>query len=176
MKKQLVKILAVVAILFSGVTMMFAQEIQIPFTEKKYKSDENFFRASSYGKSPDMSMAQGIALTNAKKVLAGLIETKVQSVIQIYTVQAEVNDKVDFGRITNEMIKNTVNQVLNDVHVMDEKAIRNGNLIEYYMVLEIQKKKVEEKIESAITMEGVQLEREKFEQVFEEEMKKYENE
>ena len=50
MKNQIVKIAAVVAILFGGIASLTAQEIQIPFTEKKYKSDENYFRASSYGK------------------------------------------------------------------------------------------------------------------------------
>ena len=73
------------------------------------------------------------------------------------------------------MIKNVINQVLNDIHVMDEIAIRNGNIIEYYMVLEIPKKKIEEKMEFAITEEGFQLEKDKFEQIFEEEMSKYEN-
>ena len=69
MKNQIVKIAAIVAILFSGIASLTAQEIQIPFTEKKYKSDENFFRASSYGKSPDMAFAQSAALANTKKVL-----------------------------------------------------------------------------------------------------------
>ena len=73
------------------------------------------------------------------------------------------------------MIKNVINQVLNDIHVMDEIAIRNGNIIEYYMVLEIPKKKIEEKMELAITEEEFQLEKDKFEQIFEEEMSKYEN-
>ena len=73
------------------------------------------------------------------------------------------------------MIKNVINQVLNDIHVMDEIAIRNGNIIEYYMVLEIPKKRIEEKMELAITEEGFQLEKDKFEQIFEEEMSKYEN-
>ena len=73
------------------------------------------------------------------------------------------------------MIKNLINQVLNDIHVMDEIAIRNGNIIEYYMVLEIPKKKIEEKMELAITEEEFQLEKDKFEQIFEEEMSKYEN-
>lgn len=175
MKKQIVKIAAIVAILFGGIASLTAQEIQIPFTEKKYKSDENYFRASSYGKSPDMTMAQSSALTNTKKVLAGLIETKVQSVIQIYTLQTESNTDVDFARETSELIKNTINQVLNDIHIMDEKAIRNGNVIEYYMVLEVPKKKVEEKMEFAITKEGFQLEKDKFEQIFDEEMSKYGN-
>ena len=73
------------------------------------------------------------------------------------------------------MIKNVINQVLNDIHVMDEIAIRNDNIIEYYMVLEIPKKRIEEKMELAITEEGFQLEKDKFEQIFEEEMSKYEN-
>ena len=175
MKNQIVKIAAVVAILFGGIANLTAQEIQIPFTEKKYKSDENYFRTSSYGKSPDMAFAQSAALANTKKVLAGLIETKVQSVMKIYTLQTETNSDVDFARETSEMIKNVVNQVLNDIHIMDEKAIRNGNIIEYYMVLEVPKKKVEEAMELAITKEGFQLEKEKFEQAFDEEMSKYGN-
>lgn len=175
MKNYIVKIVAIVAILLGSIASLTAQEIQIPFTEKKYKSDENYFRASSYGKSPDMAMAQSMALTNTKKVLAGLIESKVQSVMQIYTLQVESNTDVDFARETKELIKNVINQVLNDIHVMDEIAIRNGNIIEYYMVLEIPKKKIEEKMELAITEEGFQLEKDKFEQIFEEEMSKYEN-
>ena len=122
-----------------------------------------------------MAMAQSMALTNTKKVLAGLIESKVQSVMQIYTLQVESNTDVDFARETSELIKNVINQVLNDIHVMDEIAIRNGNIIEYYMVLEIPKKKIEEKMELAITEEEFQLEKDKFEQIFEEEMSKYEN-
>ena len=122
-----------------------------------------------------MAMAQSMALTNTKKVLAGLIESKVQSVMQIYTFQVESNTDVDFARETKELIKNVINQVLNDIHVMDEIAIRNGNIIEYYMVLEIPKKRIEEKMELAITEEGFQLEKDKFEQIFEEEMSKYEN-
>lgn len=175
MKNQIVKIIAIAAILFGGIASLTAQEIEIPFQDKKYKSDENYFRAMSYGKSPDMAVAQSTALANTKKVLAGMIETKVQSVMEIYTLQTESNSDVDFGRVTNELIRNVVNQVLNDIHVMDEKAVRSGNVIEYYMVLEVPKKKVEEKMELAITKEGFQLEREKFEQVFDEEMSKYEN-
>lgn len=57
MKNQIVKIIAIAAILFGGIASLTAQEIEIPFQDKKYKSDENYFRAMSYGKSPDMAMA-----------------------------------------------------------------------------------------------------------------------
>ena len=174
--KKIMRIVAIAAILVSGITTLTAQEIEIPFQDKKYKSDENYFRAMSYGKSPDLTMAQGTALTQTKKVLAGLIETKVQSVMEIYTLQIETNSDVDFGRATNEIIRNVVNQTLNDIHILGEKAVRNGNIIEYYMVLEVPKKKVEEKMETAITKEGLLLEKEKFEKVFEEEISKYDNE
>ena len=175
MRKQIMKIMAVAFAICGFVTMLSAQEIEIPFMDKKYKSDENFFRAVAYGKSPDMAMAKSLAMANGKKELAGYIETTIQSVLQSYTLQTELNNEMDFGRETSEELKSVVKQVLTNINTMAEKPIRSGNVIEYYVVVEVAKQKVVEKMETMLDKDGFELEKEKFEKVFDEEMRKYEN-
>ena len=49
-----------------------AQEVSIPFSDGKYKSDKDFFRTKQVGKSPDLATAKKIALQNVKAEIASL--------------------------------------------------------------------------------------------------------
>lgn len=185
MKKSILFIATLIIVV--GINASFAQEINLPFTESKYKSDENYFREKASGKSPDMSIAKSKAVTSAKKTIAGLIQPLVDNVVDKYTIQLNVDEQSSFGEVFQEQTRVAVSQTLKNINIMDEKAMKDGNLIVYWVVIEVPKDKLVENIEQTVennlnssTENGVssenkdklELDKEKFEKIFNEEMQK----
>ena len=73
-----------------------AEEISLPFSEGKYKSDKESFRARQSGKSPDLGTSKKIALQNAKSELAANIKSVFKNVTSQYTYQRSVGDAQEY--------------------------------------------------------------------------------
>lgn len=178
MKKQIMKVMVVVAILFSGVTAAFAQEVELYFTGSKYQSDETCFRATSTGQSPDLAKAQTIAIANTKGVLAGLIETKVQDVYKEYFRQCSTCATGKNGQYATadkiyNMKNQVVNQVLSNMRIIGEKAVQEGGVYRYYVAMEIPVPTVKEAMEKIITDQGFMLDEKAMEQVMQDQINNY---
>lgn len=153
-----------------------AREIAVPFSESKYKSDKDFFRASQSGKSPDLATSKKIAVQNAKAELAGNIKAHVKRVTEQYTNQRTIGNKHDFENKFEELSREVVDQTLIDVRVVEEKIFKEQDGgYSYWTVIEVAKQSILDGVNNKILKnEKLQLDydKNKFEDVFNSEMEK----
>ena len=153
-----------------------AVEISVPFSESKYKTDKDFFRAKQMGKSQDLATSKKIALQNAKSELAGNIKAVIKRVTDQYTNQRTVGDKQDFENKFEELAREVVDQTLTDVRVIDEKIFKETDgKFSYWVAIETSKQSILDGVEAKISKnEKLQLDydKKKFEDVFNSEMEK----
>lgn len=153
-----------------------AQEITVPFSESKYKSDKDYFRAKQMGKSPDLATSRKIALQNSKAELAGNIKALVKRVTDQYTNQRTIGNKQDFENKFEELSREVVDQTLNDVKLIDEKIFKEEDgSYSYWAAIEVSKQTILDGVSNKISKnEKLQLDydKKKFEDVFNSEMEK----
>jgi len=153
-----------------------AVEISVPFSEAKYYSDKENFRAKSSGSSPDLQTAKKIALQNAKSEMAGLIQTTIKKVTDQYTSQRTVGNQVDFNNKFEELAREVTNQELVDVKVLGEKLFKEtNNSYTYWIAIEANKQAVLTGIEKGIANNKKieqDYDKKKFEEIFNAEMEK----
>lgn len=157
-----------------------AKEITLPFMEEKYQSDAEYFRSRNNGKSPDLSTAKKIALMNAKNEMAGSIQSLIKAVSDQYTNQYTVGDKMDFENKFEELSRLVVNQKLNDVRTIGEKVFKESDgKYTYWIAIEMPKDAMKTAISGNISANEklqVDFDKHQFEKIFDEEMKKFEEE
>ncbi|MDR1725865.1 MAG: hypothetical protein LBR28_05715 [Bacteroidales bacterium] len=154
-------------------------EVAVPFAEKQYRTDKEFFRASQVGKSSDLATAKKIALANAKAELGGNIQSVIKAVTENYTNQRSVGDRQEYENQFEENARAVVIQTLNDVKIIGERAFKEKDgSITYYIAIEMSKDAVINAVSGKISNDAkLQLEFDKyrFKKVFDEEMEKFEN-
>ena len=153
-----------------------AVEISVPFSDSKYKTDKDFFRAKNIGKSIDLATSKKIALQNAKSELAGNIQSIMKAVTDQYTNSSKVEDKENFENKFEELSRDVVNQTLSDVRIMDEKIFKETDgKYSYWVVIETSKQSILEAVSAKVSKnEKLQLDydKKKFEEIFNSEMEK----
>jgi hypothetical protein len=154
-------------------------EIEVPLSGKEYRSDKDHFRASQSGISPDLATAKKIALSNAKAELAGNIQSTVKAVTESYTNQRSVAEKQEFENKFEENARLVVNQSLNDVKIIGDKVFKEkSGKYTYYVAIEMNKAAIENNIADRISKDSklqLDFDKHQFQKVFDEEMKKFEN-
>jgi hypothetical protein len=157
-----------------------SEEVSIPFSDNKYKSDKDYFRTKQVGKSPDLATSKKIALQNVKAELAGNIKSVVKKVTEQYTNQRTVGNKQEFENKFEELSREVVDQSLTNIRQVDEKVFKEmDGSFTYWVVLEIPKQSVLDEVNSKISKnEKLQLDydKQKFETVFNSEMEKFSKE
>jgi hypothetical protein len=153
-----------------------AVEISVPFSSKEYRTDENFFRAKQYGKSPDLATAKKIAFQNAKSEMAGNIQAMIKRVTDQYTNQRTVGNAQEFENKFEELAREVVNMQLSNVREIGEKIFKEPDgSFTYWIAIEASKKEVFEKIDQKISNDAklkLDYDKMKFQQIFDQEMKK----
>lgn len=155
-------------------------EITLPFSEKEYLSDKDNLRAKNMGKSPDLSTAKKIALMNAKSELASNIQSKIKKVTDNYTNQRTVGDRQDFENKFEDLAREVASQTLTDVKVIGEKVFKeNDGSYTYWTVIEVGKQSILDGINKGVSKNAklqLDYDKKKFEDTFNDEMNKLENE
>lgn len=155
------------------------EEIIIPCADKG-KSDAEFFRASSVGKSTDMAVSKDKALLVTKQRLAGLIGSKIKSVTERYVNEMDAGGATEFSQTFESMTRDVVNQQLADIAVTCEKTFEaEGGGYETFIALEVSKDVIYNGIDKGISKDKkleVMYDKEKFRQKFDEEMSKLDSE
>lgn len=157
-----------------------AVSVNVPFSEGKYKSDNNYFRAKQSGISPDLATAKKVAIINAKAELGGIVNSTIKSVTDQYTNQRTVGSEQELEIKFEELAREVVNESVADVRIMDEKVFKEtNNTYTYWVAIEMSKDAVLESLANKISNdEKLQLDYDKmkFEQIFNSEMEKLKNE
>jgi hypothetical protein len=153
-----------------------AVEISVPFSSKEYRSDENNFRAKQVGKSPDISTAKKIAFQNAKSEMAGNINSVVKRVTDQYTNQRTVGNTQEFENKFEELAREVVNLEMSNVKEIGEKIYKEPDGgYSYWIAIEADKKEVFDKLDARISSDAklkLDYDKQKFQQIFDSEMKK----
>jgi hypothetical protein len=154
-------------------------EINVPFSENKYKTDKNFFRAVQSGTSPDMATAKKIALVNAKSELASSIQTTIKVVTDNYTNQRSIANKQDFENKFEELSRQVTNQMLTNVVIMDEKMLKDENgKHTSWIAIEMSKDEVLSNLTDQVSTEKklqIDFDKYQYEKIFNQEMEKFNN-
>jgi hypothetical protein len=153
-----------------------AVEISVPFSEAKFYSDKENFRAKSSGSSPDLQTSKKIALQNAKSEMAGLIQTTIKKVTDQYTKQVTIGNQTEFNNKFEELAREVTNQELVDVKVLGEKLFKEpNNSYTYWIAIEANKQAVLNGIDKGIANNKKieqDYDKKKFEEIFNAEMDK----
>ncbi len=151
------------------------KEVNIP-CQKEGLSDASHFRASSSAKSKDMNNAKDKAIISAKQMLASLISSTIVSVTDNYISSTSSNNefKQSFESITRE----TVNQQINRVSITCQQVNKTKDgFYEAFVAVEMPKTMLIDAISSEIEQNEklrVDFDKNKFMQVFDNEMQKLE--
>ncbi len=153
-----------------------AVEISVPFSSKEYRSDENYFRAKQVGKSPDLATAKKIAFQNARAEMAANIQATVKRVTDQYTNQRSVGNTQEYENKFEELTREVVNMQMSNVKEIGEKIFKEpDNSYSYWIAIEAGKKEVFEKLDAKISNDAklkLDYDKQKFQQIFDAEMKK----
>jgi len=155
-------------------------EITLPFSSKEYRSDENYYRAKNVGKSPDLATSKKIAMQNATNELADAIQTMIKKVTDQYTNQRTVGKDQEFENKFEELARQVTSQTMNNIRVKDEKTFMEPDgKYTYWVAVEADKKEVFKNMDTRISGDSklkLDYDKQKFQNIFDEEMKKLANE
>ncbi len=151
------------------------KEIIIP-CQKDGKSDEENYRADASASSVNMQASREKALLAAKQRLASLIKSKIKSVTDRYMNETEVADRSSFEQKFENMTREVVNQTLVDTKVTCEKTgTIDGGKYQTFIALEVSKTAIRDGISNNLSNKDkvqVDYDKKKFEEIYNEEMKK----
>jgi len=151
----------------------------IPCDEFK-TSTETAFRATQSQKSSDLSLSREKALVIGKQRLAGLIETKIKSVTDRYVDEYQTTNALEMKGKFNNLTREVINQQLNDVRIICEKTAKEKDgTYTTYIAVEMSKDAVKDAMAKSISDKSkiqIDYDKMKFEQIYNEEMKKLEDE
>ncbi|MBN2668022.1 MAG: hypothetical protein JXR60_02235 [Bacteroidales bacterium] len=155
------------------------KEIVIP-CQNEGKSDEEFYRADASATSATLQVSREKALLAAKQRLASLINAKIKSVTDRYVNETEVADRSNFEQKFENLTREVVNQNLVDVRVACEKAgTIDGGKYQTFIAVEASKSAIRDGISNNLSNKDkiqVDYDKKKFEEIYNEEMKKLEEE
>lgn len=169
--KTTLSVLFVFSVFWGYAQKTKSEEIKIPFEDKQYKSNPTHFRARQSGLSPKQDIAKKIALVNAKAELANNIESTLKSVTEIYNQQVQIGEKIDINSNYEEVIREVSKQTLSNVKLIGEKSFidQNTKLYTTWVVIEVAAESIIEKLNEP--QQQLKIDKERFEKLFEEEMK-----
>ena len=156
-----------------------SERLTIPFSTSQYRSDANHFRAVNMGTSVDYAMARRIALQNARTELAAGIASTLRAVTAQYADQRQVSNRQEFQTRLEEESRNVVNQMLNDVRVIGDETFREPDgRMTVWVAIEMSKDALAEAMNNSISRDErlrLDFDQHRFRQVFDEEMRRFEN-
>ncbi|MBM3417526.1 MAG: hypothetical protein FJY17_01220 [Bacteroidetes bacterium] len=192
--KQILAINLRAFILFSISTFMFScggikkavygknedvVEVKTPMSGSEYKSDNNYFRVVASGKSPDISFARKIAISNAQGEVARLIRSSISTLIKSYGEQSSDGENFNINLRTEEGTKIFADEVISNFTVKAEKLLKYPNkLHEQWICLEVSKKELKERVAGKLSQTNllkIQANSEKFWNILDQEINKNEN-
>ena len=185
---RLLAFLAVLIFLGCGSTKNIPQNevVQtIPCTGKEYRTNNDHFRASALGVSPNQQMSKDIALQNARQTLLASIEVTVSLVVQNYGNQTGLNAGTEYMNKFESLGVTAAKQSVRGIIPICEVSTKDKdqestsyNQYKYYVSVEVASSKVLENISKALSNDEVlkvDYNYERFKKTYEEEMEKLRN-
>lgn len=155
-------------------------EVKEPFDSKEYQSNEEYYRAVGQSKSQDASFAKTKSESDARAKLASGIETKMKRVISKYAQEYSAGKTQEYNDKTQEMVLNITKQTLSDVKLLGNKLYKNNDgSYTSYTAIEMNKQSLYSGVKNKISSDtklSIDIDEAKFKEIFDEEMKKVDEE
>lgn len=156
-----------------------AKELTIPCAEFG-RGDDNYFRADASAESMNLQASREKALLNAKQRLSGLISSKIKAVNDRYMNETTVGKNSDYEEKFEGLTREVINQQLVGVKVTCEKPMQTAEgKYQTFIALELKKEDLMKGMNDKLTNNQklkVDYDKMKYEKIFNEEMKKLEDE
>ena len=145
----------------------------------EFASTDGFIRANSAGESSDMILSKKIARSNTLEELGSKIKITVKSVIDNYNKRAQKDIDENIEKRYENLTRSVINQTISGYKTICEKVTKtNSNKYRTYLAFEISEDSVLNPFFKKIAKDDelkIDYDYEKFKKVFNEEIKKAEN-
>lgn len=155
------------------------QEVNTPCSDNEFQTDAKTFRGTGIGTSQDQGTAKTKARLDANRNLAEGINVKIKAVTDRYTNELEVGEASEFERKFEDLTRQVINQEMNNVAVVCQKMFNKEGKFTCYIATAVDKDQILNNIKESISKDSklkLDYDKMKFEQVFNEEMAKLEEE
>ena len=151
------------------------KELNIPCSDNDFHADQKFFRGTGTGTSQDLSTAKNKASIDANSNLAASINRTIKTVTDRYTNDKQIGAGSEFEQKFEQLTRDVVNQELNNVATVCSKTFQKDGKYTIYMAVEVAKDELLNNIKDKISKDQklqLDYDKQKFENVFNEEMNK----
>lgn len=160
---------------------MVGKSINTPFSERKYKSDKEYFRAVGNSESVKEATALDKARAAARAQIAEEAETAVRRVTERYVQENEVDNDMDYVASFEGLTRTATQNVLRGVTEINSevfvKTIKDGKEKKYvynaYVALELNRNELKKQIENSAMKDEklkIKFDKSKFEETFNKEL------
>lgn len=118
---------------------VMGKKVNEPFSSSKYESNNRFFRATGKGISAKDNIAKGKADIEAKKILAGQVETNVRAVTDQYLQQTENETGAELGDKFQSLVREVMSTQIADLRLIGNEKYYDGNVYTVFVAYEIKK-------------------------------------
>jgi hypothetical protein len=176
--KKFVFLITIAAILGAcgGSKSPMGTKVKEPFSGSKYESNNRWFRGVGKGDSADENIAKSKADMNAKKELAGQVETNVKQVADNYLSETGYGDKDEVTSRFQDLTRQVMNTTIADVRKIGEQKYWDGERYTVFIAYEIKKAAMFRFMKKQIKLDNKMNEatRKMIEEILDEEIKKLE--
>tara|TARA_B100000795_G_scaffold214089_1_gene167784 strand:- start:4481 stop:5032 length:552 start_codon:yes stop_codon:yes gene_type:complete len=154
------------------------ENIELPCLGKEFRSNKKYFRAFATSLSNNVSGAMQDAEDQAAATLALQIEKKIKVVSDRYSKSLTEGQKGEYIGVSERGGRQTAKQVLRNTKIICAKTTRDRKtgMYNYYTVIEVPVDGVMKSFANSISQESksqINLDREKFRKIFDEETGSY---
>ena len=114
-------------------------KVKEPFTGSKYESNNKFFRGVGSAKSVKANIARSKADLEAKRQLAGQVNTNLKNVSDQYLGQTENENAADVADKFQSLTREVMNTEIADLRKIGEEKYTDGTNYTVYVAYEIKK-------------------------------------
>lgn len=156
-------------------------EQNIPFTDAKYRSDADAYRAVQSGVSTEMSMAKKIAIQNARQEIAAAVQTDLSSVIENYAKSQKLpsQELPAYEERMTELTYSVVQQTISGITLVDEKLFKENNgAYRHFVCMELSKEELKNGILEKMKKDeklASDFEFEEFKKIYEQKLAEFQN-
>jgi len=143
-------------------------------------NDKNHFRASQMHNSTNLSQSIKVAETKAKQSLAGLIQTTIKDVTEIYSKERNIENASEFNETVDGLTRALIKQTLQELNVVCKKTKQKPDgSYNTFVAFEVEKEVIRNGIDKRISNDAKlrqDYDKMKFTETFNSEMEKLEKE
>lgn len=148
-------------------------KVNIPLSGAEYMSNDEYFRVTEIGESPNMSSAMKVARQNARQELAATVESAIKAVISNYTQTTATTDESIYEALATNVVKQKLSGA---IEIGNEMYQTEDGRYKCYVCFQLSKKEMQDALANQLANEAVlkaQFDRERFMEIYDKELANY---